>query len=297
MRTRSRFLSAPRALISTPALRHYSPAVALVQLAPGVYVWPQEPAAHGAANAGVVVDADGITVIDTLTVASQFEPFAEAVEALGLPVRRIVVTGDHIEFVGGTARFKLAAVYGSPAASAHLDQPPNPSVYRTLHPALADELRDDMVTRPVSHVVAEATQLTPATTVVPVDGQSATNLVLLVPEADVLFAGAMACFGVTPLAFDGDPAAWADSLDELAELATVIVPGHGPVGGTAELADQAAYLRACVAASGDPGRIGPGPWDGWADRRWDEVNVERAALLAAGDRSIPSSMLRAAGLL
>lgn len=271
--------------------------MALVQLAPGIYVWPQEPAAHGAANAGVVVDADGITVIDTLTVASQFEPFAEAVEALGLPVRRIVVTGDHIEFVGGTARFKLAAVYGSPAASAHLDQPPNPSVYRTLHPALADELRDDMVTRPISHVVAEATQLTPATTVVPVDGQSATNLVLLVPEADVLFAGAMACFGVTPLAFDGDPAAWADSLDELAELATVIVPGHGPVGGTAELGDQAAYLRACVDASGDPGRIGPGPWDGWADRRWDEVNVERAALLAAGDRSIPSSMLRAAGLL
>lgn len=275
----------------------YPRGVALAQLAQGVHAWLQEPAVHGVTNAGVVVDADGITVVDTLTVASQYEPFAETVEALGFPVRRIVVTGDHIEFVGGTTRFKLAAVYGSPSASDHLDQPPNPAVYRSLFPALAEEFDDDMATRPVSHLVTEATQLTPATMVVPVDGQSAANLVVLVPEADVLFAGAMCCFGVTPLAFDGDPAAWADSLDELAELATVIVPGHGPVGGAAEVADQASYLRACVAAEGAAVGIGRGPWDHWTDRRWDEVNVERAAMLAAGDRSIPPSMLRAAGLL
>lgn len=269
----------------------------LEPLAVGVYVWRQEPAAHGVSNAGVVVEPDGITVIDTLTVASQYEPFAAAVETLGYPVRRIVLSGDHIEYVGGTARFKLAAIYGSTSASAHLDQPPNPAVYRSLFPDLADEFSDELLTRPVSHVINDAIQLTPATIVLPLDGQSARNLVVLLPEADVVFAGALCSFGVTPLAFDGDPAAWADSLDELAELAPTIVPGHGPVGGPAEVAVQADYLRACVAAAGDPAAIPKGPWDTWPDRQWDEVNVERAARLAEGDRSIPESMLRAAGLL
>ena len=106
---------------------------------------------------------------------------------------------------------------------------------------------------------------------------------VLVPESDVLFAGALCCFGVTPLAFDGDPGAWADTLDELADLATTIVPGHGPVGGADEVRALQGYLRACAGAGGDPARIGPGPWDDWVGREWDVVNVERAAGLAAGD--------------
>ena len=74
------------------------------------------------------------------------------------------------------------------------------------------------------------------------------------------------------------------------------MPGHGPIGGEEEVRDLQAYLRACAAAGGDPARIGPGPWDGWADREHDAVNVERAALLAAGDDAVPPSMLRLAGL-
>ena len=49
-------------------------------------------------------------------------------------------------------------------------------------------------------------------------------------------------------------------------------------------------------AAGDPATIPPGPWDQWSARENDEVNVERAALLAAGDTGIPPSMLRRAGL-
>ena len=272
--------------------------MALVNLAPGVYAWLQEPSGHGVPNAGLVLEADGATVIDSLCVPSQYEPFAAAAEEFGFPLRRLVLTGDHIEFAGGTSRFKLAAIYGSESASAHLDQPPNPAVYRALYPAVADEFADDLVTRPVSHVVADATRLTPALTVMPCLGQSARNLVVHAPDAGVLFAGALCSFGVTPLAYDGDPAAWAATLDELGSLAPIVVPGHGPLGGEEEVAAQAAYLRACVAAEGDPAGVPPGPWDGWPGRHWDEVNVERAALLAAGGdpREPPPSMLRAAGL-
>ncbi len=265
-------------------------------LAQGVFAWLQTPAGPGVANAGVVLDADGATVIDTLTAPSQYSSFGDAVDALGFPVRRIVLTGDHIEFVGGTARFTMAAVFGSVSASAHLDQPPNPAVYRSLFADLAPEFDDDMRTRPVTHIVAEATQLTPAAFAIPIDGQSAMNLVVLVPESDVLFAGAMCSFGVTPLAFDGDPAVWIESLESLVDLATTIVPGHGPLGGVDDIRRQQDYLRACVDAAGDPAAIPPGPWDDWPGREWDVVNVERAAMLANGDPAIPPSMLRAAGL-
>jgi cyclase len=120
---------------------------------------------------------------------------------------------------------------------------------------------------------------------------------VLVEDADVCFAGDLCFFGVTPLAFQGDPAAWADTLDVVVDLATTVVPGHGPVGGEPEIRDLQAYLRACVTAGGDPGRIGPGPWDAWIDRaERDPINVERAALLAQGRDEMPPAMQRAIGL-
>jgi cyclase len=269
--------------------------VPLDPLATGVLAWMQEPARRGHPNAGVVVDADGVTVIDTLMTPDQYEPFAAEVEAVGLPVRRIVLTGSSVEQAGGTGRFKLAAVYGSRQASVHLDQPPNVDSWQALYPDA--EGFDEVITRPVSHVVADDVQLTPAVTVVATGGQMAENLVALVPGAQVLFAGAMCSFGAAPLCWQGDPARWADELDRLIDLAPIVVPGHGPIGGEEEVRDLQAYLRACAGAGGDPAAIGAGPWDAWADRDHDAVNVERAALLAAGDDdAVPPSMLRLAGL-
>jgi glyoxylase-like metal-dependent hydrolase (beta-lactamase superfamily II) len=272
-----------------------SAGVPLDLLDAGVYAWLQVPGGRGRPNAGAVVDADGVTLIDTLMAPDQYEPFADAVEELGLPVRRAVLTGSSIEQAGGTARFKLAAVYGSPQASIHLDQPPNTDSWRALYPEHAAAF-DDVVTRPVSHVVASDVQLTAALAVLTTGGQMAENLMALVPGAQILFAGAMCSFGAAPLCWQGDPARWADELDRMAELAPVVVPGHGPIGGEEEVRALQAYLRACVAARGDPGRLGTGPWDDWRDREHDVVNVERAALLADGDDAVPPSMLRLAGM-
>jgi glyoxylase-like metal-dependent hydrolase (beta-lactamase superfamily II) len=266
------------------------------ELLPGVYAWLGEPAGFGRPNAVAVVDDDGITVVDTLLAPSQYEPFAAALDDLGLPVRRAVLTSSHLEFSGGTARFRLAAVYGTRQASAHLDQAPDPAVYRRLYPDVAGEFEDEMATRPVSHVVDAAVQLTPSLAAYPTGGQVEENLVVLVPDQSLLLAGAMCSFGVTPLCFQGDPAAWAAALDGLAGWAPIVVPGHGPIGGEEEIRTQAEYLRACAAAGGDPARIPAGPWDDWTDRDNDLVNVERAALLAADDDRIPPSFLRRAGV-
>jgi cyclase len=269
---------------------------ALEALGPGVHACIQQPGGHGRANAGVVVEADGATVVDSLLTPTQALPLRDAIAELGVPVRRMVLSSSHIEYVGGSSVFWMAARYGRSQTSALLDQPPNLAGYRRLFPEWAEEFDDEFTTRPISHVVDTATWLSPLVCTVPTGGQMTENLMVLVPSADTLFAGAMCAFGTTPNAFDGNPDAWADALADVAELAGTIVPGIGPVGGADDVIALQAYLYACVEADGDPAAIPEGPWDRWSDRHLDEVNIERAALLAAGDESVPPSMLRLIGL-
>jgi cyclase len=266
----------------------------LIALAPGVYAWLDESPGIGHPNAGVVVDEDGLTVVDTLMVPSQSARLAAAAAELGRPVPRVVLTSGHIEFAGGTSQFPLAAVFGSRLTSAQLDQPPNTEAYQAFMPSFAEEF-EGLQTRPVSHLVDEPVMLTAAVEVIPVQGHTPGNLLVRVPAAGVLFAGGMCSFGVTPLAFQGDPRQWAETLPAIADLAETIVPGHGPVGGRAEVEHLRAYLLACVEADGDPSAVPPGPWDRWSDRHLDAINVERAHLLARGEDRIPSAMLRAIG--
>jgi cyclase len=265
----------------------------LDELADGVFVWLQPGGESGVSNAGVIADEDGLTIVDTLMVRSQWEPFAKAVHNLGRPIRRLLLTHAHVDHVGGTKAFPNAAVFGSPQTSQLLDGEMPLAAYKAFMPAFDDEFDDlaDVGTRPVTHLVTDAAQLTPRVEVLPATGHTAGDLMVLVADVDVLFAGDLCFFGVTPLAFQGDPRMWADVLDAVAELAGVIVPGHGPVGGEPEVRELQQYLRYCVA-----GDIPPGPWDTWPERNpRDAINIERAQLIAEGRDEIPPAMMRALG--
>lgn len=274
------------------------PTNTLHPIADGVLVWLQPGGETGVSNAGVVVDDDGLTVVDTLMVRSQWEPFAAAVARLGRPVRRVVLTHAHVDHVGGTVAFPDATVHGSPFTRSVLEHAMPVDAYKAFMPAFEqgfDELAS-LGIRGVTDVVENATSLTPRVELLPASGHTAGDLVVLVDDADVCFAGDLCFFGVTPLAFQGDPAEWADALDGVAQLATTIVPGHGPVGGEHEVRELQAYLRACVEACGDTRAIPNGAWDDWLERDRDAINVEKAAMLAAGDTGMPPSMQKAIGL-
>jgi cyclase len=270
----------------------------LTELGDGVYAWLQPGGASGVANAGVIVDDDGITVVDTLMVRSQWEPFAAAVATLDLPVRRTVLTHAHVDHVGGTKAFPASAIYGSEQTSRALDQAMPVAAYKSFMPAFEEEFDDleELGTRPVTHIVSGAAHLSPRIEVLPAEGHTAGDIVVLVADADVCFAGDLCYFGVTPLAFQGDPAVWADVLGAIVELADVIVPGHGSIGGEADVRELQGYLRACVAAADGGPPIPPGPWDAWIEREHDVINIQRVELLARGENVIPPAMLEAMGL-
>ncbi len=271
-----------------------APTLTLHEIADRVWVWLQPGGESGVSNAGVIGDDDGLTVVDTMMVRTQWEPFAAAVKGLGQTVKRVVLTHAHIDHVGGTNAFRNAMILGSPMTSGLLDQAMPVDAYKAFMPAFNEGFDELAVlgTRPVSHIVDEAAQLTARIEVLPARGHTDGDLMVLVADADVLFAGDLCFFGVTPLAFQGDPAAWATVLDVVGALADTIVPGHGPIGGAAEVALLREYLLHCV-----EGTIPPGPWDTWLERaERDPINTEKAEMLRHGDDGFPPSMLKALGL-
>lgn len=264
----------------------------LIELAEDVYVWCG--AGHLASpNAGVVVEEDGITVVDALLVPSQADALVDALGPFGRPVRRLVLSASHVPYVGGSSRFPLAAVYGSAVTSANLDLPPNTAGYQHLFPEHAAEFVD-LATRRVSHVVQQPAWLSQRVVAAPLAGHQSPNLVVQVPHANVVFAGALCSFDAYPLGFEADLDAWLVSLGTVVEWGAVIVPGVGPVGDADDVARLAGYLADCV----DAGAAGATHTAGrdWQDAAFDVVNVERAARLAAGDPSPPSSALALFGM-
>ena len=233
-----------------------APTLTLHELADRVWVWLQPGGESGVSNAGVIADDDGLTIVDTLMVRSQWEPFAAAVKELGETVKRVVLTHAHIDHVGGTTAFRNAMVLGSPMTSDAARPGDAGRRVQELHARVRRGLRRARGARHPTRCrtsSTDAAQLTTRVEVLPARGHTDGDLMVLVADADVLFAGDLCFFGVTPLAFQGDPAAWADVLDVVGELADTIVPGHGPIGG-ADRGRRAARLPAALRRGVDPAR-------------------------------------------
>ena len=271
----------------------------LVQLGQGVYAFTHPEPRFGNSNVGLVIDHDGLTLIDATATPEQAEVTLRALDRLagdlGLPVKRVVLTSSRVAFTGGTDTLWSAAFYGTETTSRQLDAPANPPAFRALLPELAAAYHDEFTTRPVTHTVTERAQLTGAIALDPLTGESRGNLVAFVESANVVFAGAFASFGVTPLGHDAYPREWITGLQGLVSAGVTVVPGHGPVGGAADVADLIGYLEACERAAGT-GVLADGPWDRWTDRRFDPVNIERIRLLASGRDEPPPSMFALLGL-
>jgi cyclase len=114
------------------------------------------------------------------------------------------------------------------------------------------------------------------------------DALILLAREKILFMGDVAFFGVTPLNGSGFVADWIRVCDRMLadERVETIVPGHGPVGGKAELRDMRGYLtlllnaaRRGLAAGISPGRAAAetdlGKYASWTDSNRIATNMAR----------------------
>jgi glyoxylase-like metal-dependent hydrolase (beta-lactamase superfamily II) len=136
------------------------------------------------------------------------------------------------------------------------------------------------------------------------------DLIVWVPDVRVVFAADIGFIGVTPVMWAGPHANWLAAIDAIEALEpAVVVPGHGPVCGVAELDAVASYWRWLEAAARPhfangasayeaAERIATGddfraqPWAGWIAPERVVINCHLLRREATGERKPLSALQR-----
>ncbi|MEH0974751.1 MBL fold metallo-hydrolase [Micromonospora sp. CPCC 205546] len=244
-----------------------------VEVADRVHVL-REPLLH--VNVTLVVGDGAALIVDTLSTAGQAAALADAARAVTAAEWTVVNTHHHFDHCFGNAT--LAAdpprpVYAHEAAAEAMREPDRllREAYAELrdeHPALAGELAGTALLAPTHRVHGETVLDVGGRRVVlrhPGRGHTAGDLVVHVPDADVLVAGDLVEQSGPPAFEDSYPLRWPDAVAELLRMttaATVVVPGHGePVDAGfvraqhAQLAELARLIRAGHAGGAPPERV------------------------------------------
>jgi glyoxylase-like metal-dependent hydrolase (beta-lactamase superfamily II) len=192
-------------------------------------------------NAGLVVGDGGALVVDTLSTAEQARELLDAVRSI--TSAPLTVVNSHLHFDHCFGNSVLAAgdrpVWAHESVGAALRERGEHwrqewfAEWQPRNPQLAAGLAEVRIQAP-DHAVQREQSLDIGGRAVrllhPGRGHTDGDLVVLVPDADVVFAGDLVEQGASPDFADGYPLEWPDTLAAvlLALTAdTVVVPGHG----------------------------------------------------------------------
>ena len=253
-------------------------ATGAIEVARGVYAFIQ---ADGATDAGFIVESDGVVVIDTLMTASLANRLMGEVRRItDAPVKYIVNTHWHGDHVFGNAVLPPAPIVAHDTCRDDLltEWDSHREFLRELYPEVWPEIANLPATPPnVTFDRSLTLHLESRPLHLLFFGRAHTrgDVVAYLPTEGVAFAGDIAFHGYIPNARDGFPTDWIAAASALEQLgAGVIVPGHGPVGSNAELAEMRECLTLIVdqvRASFEKGvdeaaarsAIDLGPFSGW----------------------------------
>jgi glyoxylase-like metal-dependent hydrolase (beta-lactamase superfamily II) len=203
-----------------------------------------------AQNIVAVVDHGQALVVDTRSTYRQARELLDDLRTLGTPhVAAVVNTHGHYDHAFGNRLFRPAPIWGHVGSAIMLG--PNGGqcelAVRDL-PQLADELAAVDLDPPDRRFVDNAT-LTIGQRRVQLAhlgrGHTDHDIVVTVEGADVLVAGDLLEGGAAPYFGDAYPLDWpatAQAILRLLTERTVVVPGHGDLGGRGFVARQAADL-------------------------------------------------------
>jgi cyclase len=217
-----------------------------IELASGVYAYIQP---DGATDAGFIVDKSGVIVIDTLMTESLANGLMAEIRAVtDAPIQYIVNTHWHGDHVFGNAILPPVPIIAHDTCREDLllEWDSHRAFLRDLYPAAWPGMADLPATPPdltfpdrlTIHLGGRQIDLH-------FYGRAHTrgDIVLHLPHDGVTFAGDVAFHQYIPNARDGFPIDWVGVASAVEALgSTHIIPGHGPVGTTAHLAE----MRECL---------------------------------------------------
>jgi glyoxylase-like metal-dependent hydrolase (beta-lactamase superfamily II) len=200
---------------------------------------------------GAIVGDEGVLVVDTRTTHRQaHEILADLRAVTALPVVGVIDTHHHIDHTFGNHVFRPAPIWGHVRCRRRL--------LETFEAQLASLAADSPdLAADLAEVVCDPPERTfEETAIVDVAGRRVElrylgrghtddDVVVLVPDCGVLFAGDLLEGGAPPWFGDGFPLDWPETASRLLELVrAAVVPGHGDVGDRRFVEDQLAALLA-----------------------------------------------------
>jgi glyoxylase-like metal-dependent hydrolase (beta-lactamase superfamily II) len=207
-------------------------------------------------NVGAVLGDDEVLVVDTRSFAAEAAELLADLRALTpLPCRQVVNTHWHYDHCYGNASLRPAAIWGHRRCVERLRAGDGERRRELLaeRPEVAGELAAVVLDPPDRLVDDAGTALEVGGRRVELRwcgrGHTDHDLVVVVPDAGVVFAGDLVEEGAPPsYGTDAFPLEWPATLDRLLDLAPpVVVPGHGDVVGHRFVRGQGEELAAMAA--------------------------------------------------
>jgi cyclase len=265
----------------------------MADLVPGVYAYVQAGGGFCVSNAGLVAGRAGSVAVDALFVPRMTRAFLdEAARVTAGPIDTLVDTHHHVDHTLGNHAFAGRTIIGHTLTRTEMQRVGDPSDHiAAMAPQFAPDLAGEIAIVPPNvtytdrmtlYVDEREVQLIHVPTAHTID-----DTLVYLPAEQLLFAGDIAFFYVTPLAFEGSVLGWLDAIAAVEAMDVErIVPGHGPVGSHAELGllrgyfellhDEARRLYdAGVPADQAALQIDLGPYAAWGEPERAVPNVLR----------------------
>lgn len=204
-------------------------------------------------NIAVVLGEDGVLVVDTRMTHRQADEIVTDLRELSpLPVRAVVNTHGHHDHAFGNHVFRPAPIWGHIRCATMITATGDRqrAEVAAAMPDFADDLAQVVLDPPDRTFEMDA--------IVPFDaggrlvelrylgrGHTDNDIVVLIPDAEVLLAGDLLEADATPFFGDGFPMDWPGTVERLVDLASgAVVPGHGSVGDRGFVVRQMTEFRA-----------------------------------------------------
>ena len=222
----------------------------MVELAAGVYAYIQATGGFCIANAGLVTGRGGSVAVDALFVPRMTRAFLqEAARVTAGPIDTLVNTHHHVDHTLGNHAFAGRSIIGHSLTRSEMQRVGDPrDRLAAMAPHFAPDLAEPIAIVPPNitytdrmtlYVDERELQLIHVPTAHTID-----DTLVYLPDERLLFAGDIAFFYVTPLAFEGSILGWLDAIDTVNSMNVErIVPGHGPMGSPADLALLRGYFE------------------------------------------------------